>query len=65
MLIWNGTYGNHFYGHDSHILMVNNNDSEQKTAWIDKVLRIHVTTLKRKVSCHSRTSLLLLSYLLA
>lgn len=32
MLIWNGTYGNHFYGHDSHILMVNNNDSEQKTA---------------------------------
>lgn len=32
MLIWNGTYGNHFYGHDSHILMVNHNNSEQKTA---------------------------------
>ena len=32
MLIWNGTYGNHFYGHDSHILMVNHNNNEQKTA---------------------------------
>ena len=23
MLIWNGTYGNYFYGHDSQTLMVN------------------------------------------
>lgn len=65
MLIWNGTYGNYFYGHDSQILMVNHNNNEQKTALIDKILRIYVTTLKRKVSCHSRTSLLLLSYLIA
>lgn len=46
MLIWNGTYGNYFYGHDSQILMVNHNNNEQKTAWIDKILRIYVTTLK-------------------
>lgn len=32
MLIWNGTYGNNFYGHDSQILMVNHNNNEQKTA---------------------------------
>lgn len=48
MLIWNGTYGNYFYGHDSQILMVNHNNNEQKTAWIDKILRIYVTTLKKK-----------------
>ena len=32
MLIWNGTYGNYFYGHDSQTLMVNHNNNEQKTA---------------------------------
>ena len=65
MLIWNGTYGNHFYGHDSHILMVNHNNSEQKTAWIDKILRIHVTTLKKKSKLSLAHLSIIVIYLIA